>query len=137
VRRFGLSVDDYLDHYDEHLAQPFPGWRAGVGARPWAVCSNKHPRSGGRAGRLGWSPDVALFADSFEAQATGAGVDALGVSAGRSRSWATRHDRACAAQVGCPFVLAGWNPRTGRTGDLGGAPVSGRHPLGPLDERPG
>ena len=64
--------------------------------------------------RLGWEPEVALFADAFG----GAGkslapvLDHLGLDAAQVVYVGdTDHDRRCAAAVGCRFVWAGWNPR--------------------------
>jgi HAD superfamily hydrolase (TIGR01549 family) len=114
--RLGISVDDYLDRYDLDAAQPFPGVDELVsGLERWALCSNKHPRAGrAEVARLGWTPDAALFSDAF-----GGGpkrlppvLDAVGLS-GEDILFVgdTGHDRACAAEVGCRFALAGWNPR--------------------------
>ncbi len=121
--RLGIALDDYLDHYDETAAQPFPGvveLVAGLGR--WAVCSNKHPRSGhAELTRLGWEPDLAMFADSFGGPKRLEPVlEALGLGAQEVLFVGdTAHDRACAAAVGCPFVLAGWNPRArAEPGDL-------------------
>jgi HAD superfamily hydrolase (TIGR01549 family) len=113
--RLGVSVDDYLDHYDEGAARPFAGVEELVAALGrWAVCSNKHPRSGrAELARLGWKPDVALFADAFGGpKQLGPVLDALGLGP-REVVFVgdTAHDRECAATVGCAFVLAGWNPR--------------------------
>ncbi|MCU1350794.1 MAG: gph [Acidimicrobiales bacterium] len=113
---FGLSVAEYIDRYDHDLAQPFPGVAELVaGLDRWAVCSNKHPRSGrAELERLGWTPEVALFSDAFDGPKQLAPVlAALGVDAASVVFVGdTEHDRACAAAAGCPFVLAGWNPRT-------------------------
>jgi phosphoglycolate phosphatase len=113
--RLGVSVDRYLDAYDEDAALPFAGVEAMLdGLDRWAVCSNKHPRSGrAELARLGWRPDVALFADAFDgAKHLGPVVDALGLGAGDVAFVGdTGHDRRCALDLGCRFVLAGWNPR--------------------------
>jgi HAD superfamily hydrolase (TIGR01549 family) len=121
--RLGLAVDDYLAHYDERAAQPFAGVdELIVGLDRWAVCSNKHPRSGrAELDRLGWRPDASFFADAFDGPKRLEPVlDALGLTADAVLFVGdTAHDRACAAAVGCPFVLAGWNPRAEpRQGDL-------------------
>jgi HAD superfamily hydrolase (TIGR01549 family) len=121
--RLGVSLDRYLDVYDEDAALPFPGVAAMLaGLDRWAVCSNKHPRSGrAELARLGWRPDVALFADAFDgAKRLGPVVDALGLGAGDVAFVGdTDHDRLCALDLGCRFVLAGWNPRASRAdGDL-------------------
>ncbi len=121
--RLGIGLADYLDAYDEDQAQPFTGVAALVAELSfWAVCSNKHPRSGrAELARLGWHPQVALFSDAFDGPkqlepvlaAIGMGATDV-VFVGD-----TAHDRACAAAVGARFALAGWNPRAQpETGDL-------------------
>jgi HAD superfamily hydrolase (TIGR01549 family) len=121
--RLGVSVDDYLEAYDEHAAQPFPG--AGelvAGLDRWAVCSNKHPRSGhSELTRLGWSPEVVLFSDTFDGPKRLAPVlEALESSPDEVIYVGdTDHDRAAAADAGVRFALAGWNQRVRpRPGDL-------------------
>lgn len=113
--RLGVEMDAYLALYDEAAAQPFPGTPELVAALDrWAVCSNKHARSGrAELARLRWDPDVALFADAFGGPKRLPPVlDALGVPAEAVVFVGdTPHDRACAAEVGCRFALAGWNPR--------------------------
>ena len=85
---------------------------AGLGR--WAVCSNKQASSGtAELARLGWRPEVALFADAFDGpkQLTPV-LERLDLTATDIVYVGdTAHDRACAAAVGCRFVLAGWNPR--------------------------
>lgn len=114
--RLGISVASYLAAYDPATVEPFPGVVELVEALGrWAVCSNKH-RVAGRAelARFGWEPEVACFADAFEGgpkrlapvlEALALGADEV-VFVGD-----TAHDRACAAEAGCRFVLAAWNPR--------------------------
>ncbi|MCP5027182.1 MAG: HAD family hydrolase [Actinomycetia bacterium] len=121
-QRLGLDLEAYLDHYDPGQAQPFAGVEALVGSvGSWALCSNKHPRSGrAELARLGWNPVEAWFADRF------AGAKDLRPLLAHL-GWEpdlitfvgdTDHDRSCAHQAGCRFVLAGWNPRTrARPGD--------------------
>ena len=63
-------------------AQPFAGVDDLVARLDrWAVCSNKHQRSGrAELERLGWQPEVALFADGFGGpKQLGPVLDALGV----------------------------------------------------------
>jgi phosphoglycolate phosphatase len=119
--RLGVSVDRYLDVYDESAALPFPGVETMLARLDhWAVCSNKHPRSGrAELARLGWRPDVALFADAFDgAKRLGPVVDALALGpADVAFVGDTDHDRRCAVDLGCRFVLAGWNPRAVATTD--------------------
>lgn len=114
-RRLGVDIDDYLDCYDDTAAQPFPGVTELVSRLDrWAVCSNKHPRSGrAELDRLGWMPEVVFFSDSFEGPKQLAPVlEALAVTGEETVFIGdTDHDRRCAAAVGCRFVLAAWNPR--------------------------
>lgn len=122
-RRLGIGVDAYLDHYDDTVAQPFPGIAELVGTLDrWAVCSNKHPRVGrAELARLSWSPEVALFSDAFDGpKRLGPVLEALALTGQRVLFVGdTDHDRRCAAVVGCPFVLAGWNARAeAAPGDL-------------------
>ncbi len=118
--RLGISLEDYLAAYDTEVSEPFPGVEAmlaGVGR--WAVCSNKHPRSGRRElERLGWMPEVALFADAFDGpKALPPVLDLLGVDPGAALFVGdTAHDEACAASAGTSFAWAGWNPRTTPSG---------------------
>lgn len=121
--RFGISVDEYVAVYDVGAAQPFPGVTeliAGLGE--WAVCSNKHPISGiAELERLGWSPRVAMFADTFDGPKSPRPVlAALEIDPRRAIFLGdTAHDRACANEAGVRFVLAGWNPRAvPESGDL-------------------
>jgi HAD superfamily hydrolase (TIGR01549 family) len=113
--RLGIALDDYLAAYDTEAAQPFPGVDEVVAALGrWAICSNKHPRSGrDELARLGWHPEVALFADAFGGpKHLGPVLDALDVGPGDVLYVGdTGHDRACSEEVGCAFALAGWNPR--------------------------
>lgn len=114
--RLGIGLEDYLDAYDTDVSQPFPGVASmldGVGR--WAVCSNKHPRSGRRElARLGWTPEVALFADAFDGpKALPPVLERLGVDPGAVLFVGdTAHDEACARAAGTAFAWAGWNPRT-------------------------
>jgi phosphoglycolate phosphatase-like HAD superfamily hydrolase len=113
--RLGIEVDDYLAHYDDTLAGPFEGVEDLVARLDqWAVCSNKHQVAGrAELARLGWKPDVAMFADSFDGPKQLAPVlDALGLEAHHVIFVGdTEHDRRCAQDVGCTFALAAWNPR--------------------------
>ena len=116
--RHGIAVEAFLDLYDPGLAQPFPGvieLLSQIEGTRWAVCSNKQPRSGyAELDRLGWKPDVALFSDAFDGpKRLGPVLAALGVTADEIAFVGdTEHDRVCATDVGVPFGLAGWNPRT-------------------------
>jgi phosphoglycolate phosphatase-like HAD superfamily hydrolase len=113
--RLGLSVDDYVRHYDVEAVQPFAGVNEMLGGlERWAVCSNKLARAGYQElDRFGWKPEVALFADAFEGSKQLVPVlRALGleptdvVFVGD-----TAHDRELARSLQITFALAGWNPR--------------------------
>ena len=122
--RLGISMSDYVDAYDTKVVEAFDGVQTVLDAVPrWAVCSNKHPESGrAELERLGWEPEVAMFADEFgwahkslppvlERLAVGpAEVLMVGDSNG---------DLHCAEQVGCDFAWAGWNPRVAEAGPGG------------------
>lgn len=114
-QRLGIGLQDYLDAYDLMAATPYPGASELVSSLDrWAVVSNKHPDLGQpELRRLGWAPEVAMFADAFSGPKQLApalesmdltAVDVLFVGD-------TAHDRACAAAVGARFAWAGWNPR--------------------------
>jgi phosphoglycolate phosphatase-like HAD superfamily hydrolase len=113
--RLGVTVEDYLAHYDTSAALAFPGVEELVAALDrWAVCSNKRGDSGrAELARLGWAPDVALFSDDFGgAKQLGPVLDALGLGPSEVLFVGdTEHDRACAHAVGCRFAIATWNPR--------------------------
>lgn len=114
--RLGISLDDYVDAYDTDIAEPYAGVSELVEALPrWAVCSNKHVRSGSaELRRLQWEPEIAMFSDVFNGPKRLEPVlDALGVRAQDAIFVGdTGHDRRCATDLGMEFVLAGWNPRT-------------------------
>jgi phosphoglycolate phosphatase-like HAD superfamily hydrolase len=121
--RLGLDVDDYLAQYDDELALPFAGVDELVAQLDqWALCSNKHQLAGkAEIARLGWQPDVAMFADSFDGpKQLGPVLDAMGARPDEVIFVGdTDHDRRCARDVGCEFALAGWNPRASAVvGDL-------------------
>jgi len=133
-QRLGISIDDYVDAYDTDAVQPFDGVEQlldGIAARTrWAVCSNKHARSGrAELQRLGWTPEVALFTDAFagrpkEVQPV---LDAMGISAAEALFVGdTDHDRSCAGDADVEFAWAAWNPRVPMT-------VSGRRLVRPDD----
>jgi HAD superfamily hydrolase (TIGR01549 family) len=122
--RLGLELADYLAAYDPEVSLPFPGVEETLAALPrYAVCSNKARVSGvAELARLGWEPEMALFADDF-----GGGpkrlppvLDALGLAGGDVVFVGdTAHDARCAAEVGATFAAAAWNPRAAAlTADL-------------------
>ena len=121
--RLGVTVDDYLARYDATASLPFAGVEQLVSELDrWAVCSNKHRHSGrAELARLGWKPDVALFADAFGGpKQLGPVLDALDLDADDVLFVGdTDHDRHCAIAVGCRFAVATWNPRTSaQDGDI-------------------
>lgn len=114
--RLGISLERYVDLYDTDSAQPFPGVDPVIARLGrWALCSNKHPRPAAvELVRLGWRPEVAMFADAFGwrhkelapvLERMGLRADEV-VMVGDSDG-----DVRVAAEVGCRFVWAGWNPR--------------------------
>jgi HAD superfamily hydrolase (TIGR01549 family) len=124
-RRLGLALDDYVARYDTGAAQPFPGVEEMLASvARWSVCSNKVRASGEvELRRLGWRPEVALFAEDFGGgpKRVAPVLDRLGVpDAARRRVLFvgdTAHDRTCAADAGVDFALAAWNPRAAPLGD--------------------
>jgi len=121
--RLGIVLEDYLDAYDLSAAAPFVGADELVaGLERWAVCSNKDPRLGrAELSRLGWEPEVVLFADAFEGPKQLRPVlDRLDLTADEVVFVGdTDHDRRCAAAVGARFAVAAWNPRAvGLLGDV-------------------
>jgi HAD superfamily hydrolase (TIGR01549 family) len=113
--RLGISVAAYLDAYDVTASQPFPGVDELLsGLDSWSACSNKVGRvARAELARLGWTPDVAFFAEDFDGpKQLGPVLAALGAPADQVVFVGdTAHDRRCAHAVGARFALAGWNPR--------------------------
>jgi HAD superfamily hydrolase (TIGR01549 family) len=122
--RLGVSVDAYLAAYDPTKVEPFEGVPALLAMldRRWAVCSNKRGEVGPlELAALGWTPEVALFEDSFGGpKHLGPVLAALALDPGQVLFVGdTHHDRVVAADAGCSFVWAGWNPRVApEPGDL-------------------
>jgi HAD superfamily hydrolase (TIGR01549 family) len=118
--RLGVSLESYLEAYDHGAALPFPGVEEMLAALGhWGLCSNKHSSSGRtELARLGWRPDAALFSEDFGGpKRLDLVLETLGIdAAGAVFVGDTDHDRACAADVGVAFALAGWNPRTAPSG---------------------
>lgn len=116
LNRLGLRLEDYAAAYDDEVVQPFDGVDDVVQqlAR-WAVCSNKHPESAvAELARLGWKPEVALFAADFDwaHKRVGPVLERLGLPASRVAVVGDSDgDLRCAAEVGCDMYWAGWNPR--------------------------
>jgi phosphoglycolate phosphatase-like HAD superfamily hydrolase len=113
--RLGIAVAQYMDRYDVSAALPFAGVTGLIESLDrWALCSNKKATPGrAEVDRLGWRPQVAMFTEDFGgAKRLGPMLDALGAAAADILFVGdTAHDRACAAEVGARFVLAGWNQR--------------------------
>lgn len=114
--RLAISMDDYVAAYDTSRVLPFDGV---VDVVPklgrWALCSNKHPASGtAELDRLGWAPEVAVFADHFdwEHKRLGPVLELMGLRAEQVVMVGdSAGDVRCAEEVGCRYVWAGWNPR--------------------------
>ena len=115
----GITVEDYVAHYDLTASQPFPGVEDLLATLDrWGLCSNKLPEAGAfELDRLGWRPTAQAFARGAPktlhpvlADLGVTGADVLYVGD-------TDHDRTCAREVGATFALAGWNPRTVPVGD--------------------
>lgn len=122
--RAGVTMQDYLDRYDPHAAEPFDGVvEVLAGIERWGLASNKDRASGRRElARLGWAPAVALFSDDFDGQEKRLAplLTAMGLRAEETIYVGdTAHDRACAALAGVPFALAGWNPRARAAAQVG------------------
>ena len=116
VERLDLSLDGYADAYREDVVQPFPGVTEVVPRLGrWALCSNKHPRSGiAELARLGWDPEVAVFSDHFDwaHKRLQPVLEMMGLRADQvAMVGDSEGDARCATEVGCDMVWAGWNPR--------------------------
>jgi phosphoglycolate phosphatase-like HAD superfamily hydrolase len=122
--RAGVTVEDYLAHYDPSAALPFPGVPELIDALDrWGLASNKERTSGWRElKRLGWTPQAALFSDDFGGREKELRplLDAMGLDADRAVFVGdTHHDRACARAVGVRFAVAGWNARARESAEPG------------------
>jgi phosphoglycolate phosphatase-like HAD superfamily hydrolase len=98
--RLGVAVDDYVAAYDVTQARAFPGVTEMLAALPrWAVCSNKLGEAARQEiARLGWDPEVGMFAESFGGpKQLGPVLEALGVGPSEVLFVGdSEHDRACA-----------------------------------------
>lgn len=122
--RLGISLDDYVDAYDVNSAKPYAGMDELVALLGrWAICSNKHPRSAeAELERLGWHPEVAMYADAFDWQHKELEplLDHMGldpdqvVMVGDSEG-----DLRCAENAGCQMIWAGWNERVAHANPAG------------------
>jgi phosphoglycolate phosphatase-like HAD superfamily hydrolase len=120
----GVTVDDYLAHYDAAAALPFAGVPELITSLDrWGLASNKERRSGRRElERLGWTPEAALFSDDFggREKVLPPLLEAMGVAADRAVFVGdTHHDRACAQSAGVRFAVAGWNARARESAEPG------------------
>jgi phosphoglycolate phosphatase-like HAD superfamily hydrolase len=122
--RAGITVDDYVAHYDSEIVRPFPGVEELLaGLARWGLCSNKTTPSGrAELARLGWSPAASLFSEDFGGRPKQLApvLAALGLEASHAVFVGdTDHDRHCARAAGVTFALAGWNARaTPEPGDI-------------------
>jgi phosphoglycolate phosphatase len=122
--RAGITVADYLAHYDPSAARPFPGVEAMLARLDrWGLCSNKDRATAARElARLGWRPAAAFFSEDFggRPKLLTPVLAALGLAPHEALLVGdTPHDRDCARAAGVAFALAGWNPRTApEPGDL-------------------
>lgn len=116
LTRLGLRLADYATAYDVEVVEPFEGVDAVVDRLGrWAVCSNKHPESAAaELARLGWRPEVALFADAFDwaHKRVGPVLELLELPPDRVAVVGdSEGDLRCALEAGCDMYWAGWNPR--------------------------
>jgi phosphoglycolate phosphatase len=114
--RAGVSVDEYLAHYDASATLPFAGVPELIaGLERWGLASNKERTSGRRElERLGWTPEAAMFSDDFGGREKELRplLEVMGLEPDEALFVGdTHHDRACARAVGVRFALAGWNAR--------------------------
>ena len=135
-RRLGVSLESYLSGYDVDAASPYEGVDDLVAQLDrWALCSNKARRLGvAELARLGWSPEVALFAEDFDGgpKRLAPVLAALGDPSGVVFVGDTDHDRSCAAAAGVVFALAAWNPRAAALAQPGDLVLSRPADLVPL-----
>lgn len=118
--RLGIDLDAYVAHYDTEVSQPFPGVEELVSVLGrWSICSNKHPVSArAEIARLGWRPEVAMYADAFEwrHKELGPVLATMGLDADQVVMVGDSNgDLRCAEEVGTTMVWAGWNPRVSRS----------------------
>jgi HAD superfamily hydrolase (TIGR01549 family) len=121
--RLGIALDDYVAAYDPSDVHPFDGVDELIGALDrWAIASHKdRTMARDELARLGWEPEVAMFAQDFS------GAKELELVLGRLGLGRddvvfvgdTAHDRSAAVVAGVRYIVAGWNLRADRRdGDL-------------------
>ena len=123
-RRLGVSTDDYVARYDADAApsRSPASSTCSTGSTVGRCARTSTPPRAVRTWRgWGWSPEVALFTDAFGGRQKRLGpvLEALGLGPAEVVYVGdSAHDRMAAAEAGCPFLVAGWNPRTdGLEGD--------------------
>jgi HAD superfamily hydrolase (TIGR01549 family) len=129
--RLGISMQEYVEAYDDQVVQPFPGVPEMLAELDrWAVLSNKHPDSAvAEIARLGWEPELLMCADAFgwAHKSLVPMLDVLGLGASEVVMVGdSEGDLRCATEIGCRFIWAGWNER-----------VNQRSPDGEVVARPG
>ena len=120
--RLGIALDDYVAAYDSNDVAPFEGVRDLLAQLDrWAIASHKdRALARNELARLGWEPDVALFAQDFADTPDGAKSLELvlaGLGLGRDDVvfvGDTAHDRRAAVAAGVRYIVAGWNVRADR-----------------------
>jgi HAD superfamily hydrolase (TIGR01549 family) len=125
--RLGIALDDYFAAYDPAEVAPFDGVAELLASLDrWAVASHKdRTMAHAELRRLGWLPEVALFAQDFGGPKS---LELVLAALGLDRADVlfvgdTFHDRRAALDAGVRYVVAGWNLRADRRdGDL----VAGR-----------
>ncbi|MEY2471746.1 MAG: N-acetyl-D-muramate 6-phosphate phosphatase [Actinomycetota bacterium] len=116
--RLGIAIDDYFAAYDPSEVQPFDGVAEMLAQIDrYAIASHKD-RTMARAElrALGWTPEVALFAQDFGGpKSLELVLAALGLGNGDVLFVGdTAHDRRAAVDAGVRYVVAGWNVRAER-----------------------
>jgi HAD superfamily hydrolase (TIGR01549 family) len=131
--RLGIPLDDYVAAYDPADVQPFAGVAAMLSSLDrWAIASHKdRAMAQAELRALGWSPEVALFAQDFDGpKSLELVLAALGLGSGDVLFVGdTAHDRRAALDAGVRYVVAGWNVRAERLAD----DVVANHPADILD----
>lgn len=122
--RAGISVPDYMAHYDDSIVVAFDGVDEMLSQLDrWAVCSNKTRASGvAELARLGWEPELTMFSEDFGGlpKRLEPVLERMGLAPAEVVFVGdTDHDRSSAAAAGVEFALAGWNARaTSEPGDV-------------------